>query len=141
MSYVSCSHAHRAHINPQLCLYLFSFVVKRVAGNLRCGKRVWSTMTRFSGFPSSLPPCAHTYRAQPCPSFLSWDPITLYPGFFPPSLPQLLTETCLLIQASCMFYTFLQSPLQNSCKRCCPFCQHFKSSHAGAARLSRLMLR
>lgn len=28
-----------------------------MAGNLSCGKQVWSTMRRFSGFPSSLPPC------------------------------------------------------------------------------------
>lgn len=105
MSSVSCSHAHRAHINPQLCLYLFSFVVKRVAGNLRCGKQVWSTMTRFSAFPSFLPPCAHTYRAQPCLSFLSQDPITLYPGFFPFSSST--TNRNLFITTSLVYVLYL----------------------------------
>lgn len=91
-------------------IYFVSFVVKRVAANLSCGKQVWSTTTRFSGFPSPRPSCVYTHRVQPCLSCLSWDLITLYP-LSAPSLPQLITRTLLLIQALRAFSTSLQSCL------------------------------
>lgn len=139
LAYVMCVLLPRPQSSRKssTSLIFVSFVVKRVAGNLSCGKQAWSTLTRFSGFPSS--PRVYTYRAQPCLSFLSQDPIPLYPCSVP-SLPWLLTQTQLLIQASRVFCALLQSPLQNLCKRCPPFCQRFKSNRAGAAVLSRLML-
>lgn len=91
VSYMSCSHTHSTHWNLLLCLCLFCFFCNKKGWletsvvESKCGQ-LWQG---FLGFPFSFPPCVFTHRAQPCLSFPSQDPITLYPCAVP-AFPQLL---------------------------------------------------